>query len=140
MQKKFRNDPTKPCTLENTISSTAAIRYLTLHGYRVGNSLNDQKLNEAVMALVADLFFSCSEEQMERFLMCLEVGNTEAVLAAIRSMYSRLKMNVPERIWAFAAMPDVWNEYVRRVSNQLSILRTVCDYEDQIYELEEYEE
>lgn len=140
VKKRSRDDPARPCTLENPINSTAAIRYLTLHGYRIDNMLNDQKLNEAVMDLVGDLFFSCTEEQIDRFLMCAETGDLKGIIATIRSVYSRLKMNVPEKIWAFVAMPDMWNEYVRRVSNQLSILSTVCDTEDQIYELEEYEE
>jgi hypothetical protein len=74
------------------------------------------------------------------FLVCEAKGDVSECYELARALYRRHRIRLPEKIRAFAAVPWLWKEYLRMVTNQLTILLDICEESDQIYELEEYEE
>ena len=86
------------------------------------------------------LFFSDIEKMSSPLLVCEAKGDVAECYEIVRALYRRHRIRLPEKIRAFTAVPWLWKEYLRMVTNQLTILLDVCEETDQIYELEEYEE
>lgn len=119
---------------------TSAIHFLSINGYIIGKQLNYNKLTTDAVELAAELAFSDTEAAPEVFLRCEAKGDVAECFELARSLYRRHRIRLPEKIRAFAAVPWLWKEYLRMVTNQLTILLDICEESDQIYELEEYEE
>ena len=119
---------------------TSAIHFLSINGYIIGKQLNYNKLTTDAVELATELFFSDIEKLSSTFLICEAKGDVSECYELVRSLYRRHQIRLPEKIRAFAAVPWLWKEYLRMVTNQLTILLDICEESDQIYELEEYEE
>ncbi|MBQ9187729.1 MAG: hypothetical protein IJ138_00230 [Clostridia bacterium] len=119
---------------------TSAIHFLSINGYIIGKQLNYNKLTTDAVELATELFFSDIEKMSSTFLVCEAKGDVAECYELVRALYRRHRIRLPEKIRAFAAVPWLWKEYLRMVTNQLTILLDVCEESDQIYELEEYEE
>ena len=119
---------------------TSAIHFLSMNGYIIGKQLNYNKLTSDAVELAAELFFSDIEKMASTFLVCEAKGDVTECYEIVRALYRRHRIRLPEKIRAFAAVPWLWKEYLRMVTNQLTILLDICEESDQIYELEEYEE
>ena len=119
---------------------TSAIHFLSINGYIIGKQLNYNKLTTDAVELATELFFSDIEKLSSTFLICEAKGDVTECYEIVRALYRRHRIRLPEKIRAFAAVPWLWKEYLRMVTNQLTILLDVCEESDQIYELEEYEE
>ena len=119
---------------------TSAIHFLSINGYIIGKQLNYNKLTSDAVELAAELFFSDIEKMSSTFLVCEAKGDVAECYELVRALYRRHRIRLPEKIRAFAAVPWLWKEYLRMVTNQLTILLDICEESDQIYELEEYEE
>ncbi len=119
---------------------TSAIHFLSMNGYIIGKQLNYNKLTTDAVELATELFFSDIEKLSSTFLVCEAKGDVSECYELARALYRRHRIRLPEKIRAFAAVPWLWKEYLRMVTNQLTILLDICEETDQIYELEEYEE
>lgn len=119
---------------------TSAIHFLSINGYIIGKQLNYNKLTTDAVELATELFFSDIEKMSSTFLVCEAKGDVTECYELVRALYRRHRIRLPEKIRAFAAVPWLWKEYLRMVTNQLTILLDICEESDQIYELEEYEE
>ena len=132
----------EPSTLspDYPMGLTSAIHFLSINGYIIGKQLNYNKLTTDAVELATELFFSDIEKLSSTFLVCEAKGDVTECYELVRSLYRRHRIRLPEKIRAFAAVPWLWKEYLRMVTNQLTILLDICEESDQIYELEEYEE
>ena len=132
----------EPSTLspDYPMGLTSAIHFLSINGYIIGKQLNYNKLTTDAVELATELFFSDIKKLSSTFLVCDAKGDVTECYELVRALYRRHRIRLPEKIRAFAAVPWLWKEYLRMVTNQLTILLDICEESDQIYELEEYEE
>lgn len=139
MRRNVLNEPSV-LSPDYPMGLTSAIHFLSINGYIIGKQLNYNKLTSDAVELAAELFFSDIETMPTTFLAREVKGDVTECYEIARSLYRRHRIRLPEKIRAFAAVPWLWKEYLRMVTNQLTILLDICEESDQIYELEEYEE
>ena len=107
---------------DDRMSFTQANRFLSMNGYLFGTQPNATRLAGETQKLAAEMDCSFSPDFRRYFVACEDSGEYDACFSIIRYLYQIWHVRMPKTIRAFAAIPEVWKEFLRITAEQVNIL------------------
>ena len=101
-----------------------ANRFLKSKGYLVGNLPNPLLLRKDAVDLAVAISDSFSPDFRRYFVASEDSDNYNACFSIIHYMYQSYNIQMPDIIRAFAAIPEVWKEFLRIAANHVNVLLT----------------
>jgi hypothetical protein len=104
------------------MSFNQANRFLSTNGYLFGTQPNITRLAGEAQMLAAEIDCSFSPDLRRLFIDCQDGGKFDACFTIIQFLYRQWHVRMPKIIRAFAAIPEVWKEFLRITAEQVNIL------------------
>ena len=120
----MKHTPVKPMESDDRMSFNHANRFLSTNGYLFGTQPNTTRLAGEAQKLAAEMDCSFSPDLRRLFISCEDSGEYDACFTIIRFLYRQWHVRMPKTIRAFAAIPEVWKEFLRITAEQVNILLT----------------
>ena len=118
----MKHTPVKPMESDDRMSFNQANRFLSTNGYLFGTQPNTTRLVGEAQKLAAEMDCSFSPDLRRLFIACEDSGEYDACFTIIRFLYRQWHVRMPKTIRAFAAIPEVWKEFIRITTQQVNIL------------------
>ena len=99
-----------------------ATRFLKSKEYLVSNQPDTMRLRGEAVELAVNISDSFSPDFRRYFVACEDSGEYDACFSIIRYLYQIWHVRMPKTIRAFAAIPEVWKEFLRITAEQVNIL------------------
>lgn len=99
-----------------------ATRFLKSKEYLVSNQPDTMRLRGEAVELAVNISDSFSPDFRRYFVACEDSGEYDACFSIIRYLYQIWHVRMPRSIRAFAAIPEVWKEFLRITAEQVNIL------------------
>ena len=107
---------------DDRMSLNQANRFLSTNGYLFGTQPNTSRLSAEAQKLAAEMDCSFSPDLRRLFIACEDSGEYDACFSIIQYLYQIWHVQIPKSIRAFAAIPEVWKEFLRITAEQVNIL------------------
>lgn len=111
-----------PLDSNDRMNFTKAVHFLSTNGYLFGTQPNTTRLAGEAQKLAAEMDCSFSPDLRRLFTVCEKSGEYEACFTFVRFLYRKWHVRMPKIIRAFAAIPEVWKEFLRITAEQVNIL------------------
>lgn len=118
----MKHTPVKPRELDDRMSFNQANRFLSTNGYLFGTQPNATRLSAEAQKLAAEMDCSFSPDLRRLFIACEDSSEYDVCFTIIRFLYRQWHVRMPKTIRAFAAIPEVWKEFLRITAEQVNIL------------------
>ena len=107
---------------DDRMDQEQAMRFLKSKEYLVSNQPNTTRLRGEAVELAVNINDSFSQDFRRYFVACEDSGEYDACFSIIRYLYQLWHVRMPRSIRAFAAIPEVWKEFIRITTQQVNIL------------------
>ena len=114
--------PVKPTESCDRMDRDQAARFLKSKDYLVSNQPNTLRLRGEAVELAVNISDSFSLDFRRYFVACEESGECDACFLIIRYLYQLWRVRMPKSIRAFAAISEVWKEFLRITAQQVNLL------------------
>ncbi len=118
----MKHTPVKPMESGDRMSFNQANRFLSTNGYLFGTQPIATRLAGEAQKLAAEMDCSFSTDLRRLFIACEDSGEYGACFTIIRFLYRQWHVRMPKTIRAFAAIPEVWKEFLRITAQQVNLL------------------
>ncbi len=118
----MKHHPVKEHESDDRMDRDQADRFLKSKGYLVSNQPNTPRLRGEAIELAVNISDSFSPDFRRYFVACEESREYDACFSIIRYLYQLWRVRMPKSIRAFAAIPEVWKEFLRITTQQMNIL------------------
>ena len=118
----MKQTPVKPMESDDRMNFNQANRFLSTNGYLFGIQPNITRLSAEAQKLAAEMDCSFSPDLRRLFIACEDSGEYDACFTIIRFLYRQWHVRMPKTIRAFAAIPEVWKEFLCITADQVNIL------------------
>lgn len=99
-----------------------ATRFLKSKEYLFSNQPDTMRLRGEAVELAVNISDSFSPDFRRYFVACEDSGEYDACFSIIRYLYQIWHVRMPRSIQAFAAIPEVWKEFLRITAQQVNLL------------------
>lgn len=114
--------PVKEIESDDRMDMVQATRFLKTKEYMVSNQPNTTRLRGEAVELAVNISDSFSPDFRRYFVACEESGEYDACFSIIRYLYQLWRVRMPKSIRAFAAISEVWKEFLRITAQQVNLL------------------
>ena len=114
--------PVKENESDDRMDQEQAMRFLKSKEYLVSNQPNTTRLRGEAVELAINISDSFSQDFRRYFVACEDSGEYDACFSIIRYLYQLWHVRMPRSIRAFAAIPEVWKEFLRITAQQVNLL------------------
>ena len=118
----MKHTPVNQMDSDDRMSFNQANRFLSMNGYLFGIQHNAARLAGEAQKLAAEMDCSFSPDLRRLFIVCEDSGEYNACFTIIRFLYRQWHVRMPKTIRAFAAIPEVWKEFLCITADQVNIL------------------
>ncbi len=114
--------PVKEIESDDRIDLDQATRFLKSKEYLVSHQPNTTRLRGEAVELAVNISDSFSPDFRRYFVACEDSGEYDVCFSIIRYLYQIWHVRMPRSIRAFAAIPEVWKEFLRVAAQQVNLL------------------
>ena len=118
----MKHTPVKPMDSDDRMNFTKAVHFLSTNGYLFGTQPNATRLSAEAQKLAVEMDCSFSPDLRRLFIACEDSSENDACFTIIRFLYRQWHVRMPKTIRAFAAIPEVWKNFLRITAEQVNIL------------------
>lgn len=105
----------------------SADAYLEEYNYKKNGDIDEQEIFDDASDLAAELYTSCCDKLCDLFLAFEADADHDNTYGLIEQIYAKWNEPVPMYIRAFAAIPEVWEVFVKMTADELEIYREGSD-------------
>ena len=114
--------PVKENESDDRMDQEQAMRFLKSKEYLVSNQPDTTRLRGEAVELAVNISDSFSPDFRRYFVACEDSGEYDACFSIIRYLYQIWHVRMPRSIRAFAAIQEVWKEFLRITAQQVNLL------------------
>ena len=114
--------PVKEIESDDRMDMDQATRFLKSKEYLVSNQPNTMRLRGEAVELAVNISDSFSPDFRRYFVACEDSGEYDTCFSIIRYLYQLWRVRMPKSIRAFAAISEVWKEFLRITAQQVNLL------------------
>ena len=114
--------PVKEIESDDRMDMDQATRFLKSKEYLVSNQPNTMRLRGEAVELAVNISDSFSPGFRRYFVACEDSGEYDICFSIIRYLYQLWHVRMPKSIRAFAAISEVWKEFLRITAQQVNLL------------------
>ena len=114
--------PVRTIESDDCMDREQAVRFLKSKEYLVSHQPNTPRLRGEAIELAVNISDSFSPDFRRYFVASDESRDYDACFSIIRYLYQLWHVRMPKSIRAFAAIPEVWKEFLRITAQQVNIL------------------
>ena len=114
--------PVKEIESDDRMDLDQATRFLKSKEYLVSHQPDTLRLRGEAVELAVNISDSFSPDFRRYFVACEDSREYDACFSIIRYLYQLWRVRMPKSIRAFAAIPEVWKEFLRITAQQVNIL------------------
>ena len=118
----MKHTPVNHMGSDDRMNFNQANRFLSTNGYLFGTQPNITRLSAEAQKLAAEMDCSFSPDLRLLFITCEDAGEYDTCFTIIQFLHRQWHVRMPKTIRAFAAIPEVWKEFLRITAEQVNIL------------------
>ena len=114
--------PVRTTESDDRMDREQAVRFLKSKDYLVSHQPNTPLLRGEAIELAVNISDSFSPDFRRYFVACEDSGEYDTCFSIIRYLYQLWRVRMPKSIRAFAAISEVWKEFLRITAQQVNLL------------------